>query len=144
MPVDRSIHGTLAMSLTRLVKMQHAWFGTELAQLGLHLGQPLVLAELYREEGLSQSQLAERMGVERPTVTKVLRGLETAGLVARERDPADTRVQRVRLTERGAALRPALERLFEEADEQIYGALDADERATLQRLLDRVAASRSR
>jgi DNA-binding MarR family transcriptional regulator len=80
-------------------------FAAELERFGLVIGQEFMLAQLWREDGLSQSQLAERLGVSAPNVTKVVRGLERMGLVDRGRDDVDGRVVRVRLTRAGRALR---------------------------------------
>ena len=58
-----------------------------LAEVELHVGQEMVLIELWREDGLRGGELAERLGVVSPTVTKMLRRLERCGLVSRRRDP---------------------------------------------------------
>jgi DNA-binding MarR family transcriptional regulator len=134
---------SVAMSVTLAAKVQRTLFAARLATIGLRLGQPLVLLHLYREDGLSQTQLAERLRVEPPSVTKVVRGMADAGLVVRERDPEDTRVVRVRLSDRGLALRPELEQAWQEASEQVFGGLDAGDRATLKALLDRVVDTAS-
>ncbi|XXV34779.1 MarR family transcriptional regulator [Sorangium sp. So ce1504] len=62
---------------------------------GLQPGQDVLLRQLCQSDGLSQSALIERLGVEPPTVTKALGRLEKAGLVVRRRDPNDARVSRV-------------------------------------------------
>ncbi|MDQ3794653.1 MAG: MarR family transcriptional regulator [Actinomycetota bacterium] len=58
-----------------------------MAEVELHVGQEMVLIELWREDGLRGGELAERLGVVSPTVTKMLRRLERCGLVSRRRDP---------------------------------------------------------
>ncbi|HKO13899.1 MAG TPA: MarR family transcriptional regulator [Acidobacteriaceae bacterium] len=66
--------------------------------------------------------LAAAEQVRPPTITKLVAGLEEAGLVARERDPADARVTRVRATARGT-------RLLQEGRERRVAALAASLRA---------------
>jgi DNA-binding MarR family transcriptional regulator len=57
----------------------------------------------------SQQDLAARLHLEKSTVSRMAAGLEQRGLVVRERDPGNRRLYRLRLTERGAELRAALE-----------------------------------
>lgn len=76
-----------------------------LAQYGLLQGRWWVLILLMREENLSStpSVLAEKSGVSRPTMTKLLAGLERDGLVARVKDTEDQRQYRIQLTQAGEA-----------------------------------------
>src|SRR5215218_3429341 len=91
---------TVSWQVTKLAKAHRALVGDALAELGLHLGQDLLLEQLWRQDGLSQSSLVARLGVEPPTVTKMLQRLERAGLLRRERDPDNHRLWRVYQAER--------------------------------------------
>ncbi|MEV6247356.1 MarR family transcriptional regulator [Streptomyces sp. NPDC051742] len=75
------------------------------APLGLTHAQYVVVASLYgmSRSGLrpSQRRLAEHTGLEPLYVSKLARALETAGLVARTRDPDDPRAMQLSLTEQG-------------------------------------------
>lgn len=51
--------------------------------------------------------LAQRSGVSKQAMSKLLRELETRGYIEQAPDPTDTRAKLVRLTKRGAALRAA-------------------------------------
>src|SRR5258708_28203082 len=70
-----------------------------LSQLGLHVSQELFLFVLWREEGLPQSELAARLRVELPTVTKAVQRMERAVLLIRQADEQDAPVSRVYMTE---------------------------------------------
>lgn len=61
------------------------------------------LATLERSGPTRLTALATREGVTQPAMTQLISRLETAGLVTREPDPADGRVVRVVITERGRA-----------------------------------------
>ncbi|MFG2935278.1 MarR family winged helix-turn-helix transcriptional regulator [Streptomyces sp. NPDC048282] len=75
------------------------------APLGLTHAQYAVMASLYGmgRTGLrpSQRELADHTGLEPLYVSKLARALETAGLVARARDPDDPRAIRLTLTDQG-------------------------------------------
>lgn len=66
--------------------------------LGLTRSQWWVLTHLYRADGVTQSELAETLEVEKPTLGRLLDRLEAKGWVERRPDAADRRVKRVHLT----------------------------------------------
>src|SRR5262245_19644810 len=72
-----------------------------LATHGLSPPEAMLLRHAARTEDATVLGLAERCGVGGSTAVGVVDRLEKAGLVQRERDRADRRVVRVRLTERG-------------------------------------------
>jgi DNA-binding MarR family transcriptional regulator len=70
----------------------------------LSMSQAFALHELDTDPPLSQRDLAERLRLEKSTVSRLAADLERAGLLARERDPDNRRLYRLRLTERGRAM----------------------------------------
>ncbi len=76
-----------------------------LDRLGITYPQYLVLLALWEQDERTVGAVAARLGLESSTVTPLAKRLEAAGMVERVRDPEDERQVRVRLTERGAALR---------------------------------------
>ncbi len=70
---------------------------------GLDRAAYALLSELGCRAGGRVSALASALGLDVSTVSRELRGLEEAGLVARERDPDDRRAVRLLLTSAGAA-----------------------------------------
>src|SRR5579871_5323773 len=68
---------------------------------GVTLSQWFVLKQLWQQEGKSQVELQELLGLERATVNGLIQRMTTAGLIERRPDPDDRRVQRIFLTERG-------------------------------------------
>ena len=76
-----------------------------LAALGLTYPQYLALLVLWERDGLTVSELGERLSLDSGTLTPLLKRLEAAGLVSRLRDAADERRVLIRLTAEGRALR---------------------------------------
>ncbi len=108
---------------------------TAFNELGLHTGQEWVLFELWNEEGQTQTQLVNSLGVEPPTVTKTLDRLEKAGLVARRPDPDDARVSRVYLTPAGRALEAKVRQVWDDLETLTTQGFSDVELALLRRLL---------
>ncbi|ACM31957.1 MarR family winged helix-turn-helix transcriptional regulator [[Acidovorax] ebreus] len=73
--------------------------------LGLTYPQYLVMLALWERDGLTVSELGERLFLDSGTLTPLLKRLESAGLLARLRDVQDERRVRITLTGQGRALR---------------------------------------
>lgn len=73
----------------------------ELPGLSVSLSQAYAIHELDHGSGLSQQELAERLFLEKSTVSRMIADLENKGLVERERDPNNRRTYRLQLTDAG-------------------------------------------
>ncbi len=87
----------------------------------------------------TQSEMADAMGVTGATLTHHLNALEAQGLVRRWREASNRRVQRVELTDEGAALFERLRRVAVQHDRRLRAQL-GEETALLAELLDRLQA----
>lgn len=76
-----------------------------LAELDLTYPQYLVMVALWLEDDQTVGGLGEKLYLESSTLTPLLKRLESAGLVSRKRDKTDERQVRVRLTQKGSAMR---------------------------------------
>lgn len=77
--------------------------------LGLTYPQYVTLLALWERDGLTVSELGERLFLDSGTLTPLLKRLEATGLVARLRDAQDERRVRITLTPQGCALRKRAE-----------------------------------
>ena len=75
-----------------------------LDDLGLTYPQYLVIVALLHRDGQAVSELGDALFLESNTLTPLVKRLEAAGLVTRQRDSADERVVRVSLTAQGRGL----------------------------------------
>ena len=103
---------------------------------GAHPGQAICLRALARRDGITQRDLADELDLARPTVSKMLAGMERSGLVERETDASDQRLTRVRLSPKGRALAQALRVVAADHIRETIGGLPEADRAELARLLD--------
>lgn len=87
-----------SLAMTRLYKPL-------LDKLGLTYPQYLVLLVLWEGDGLTVSELGERLSLDSGTLTPLLKRLEANGLVARIRDVADERRVHISLTATGRRLK---------------------------------------
>ena len=141
MPDPASAWETYGRSLHRASTATKSLIGERMRRIGVHIGQNFLIEELAREDGLTPGELARRIGVEVPSVTRAAQRMEASGLVERVPDRHDRRLVRITLTERGRGLVGEMTRILEEASEQSLAGLTPAERAELIRLLDRVTTN---
>ena len=96
----QEIRENTSFVLAKVCKANRGHVGALLAEHGLHIGQEMLLVELWQDDGLRSGELAVRLGVEPPTITRMLRRLEGCSIVERRPDPTDARSFRVHLTGR--------------------------------------------
>jgi DNA-binding MarR family transcriptional regulator len=99
-----------------------------------------ILLPLFEEDGLRMGQLAARARLSKQTMTTMVRLLEKAGLVVRERDDSDGRAFRISLTDRARAFRPVAEEVLAELEQLTREALTQPESKALERALKGVIA----
>ncbi len=125
----------VGLLVARTAKVLSRAFDDALAAAGGSTPTWLVLLSLKTASHRTQGELAEAVGVRQPTLTHHLDGMERAGLVTRERDPANRRVQRVAATEAGEQLFLRLRRAAGSFDGRLRAGLDETDVAALRRLL---------
>ncbi len=125
----------LDFMVAQINHLHHARAHQLLEGLGLYRGQPPVLRTLWEKEGLTQSELAERMQIAPATVTKMLQRMEKTGFITRKPDPDDQRVSRVYLTDAGRAVQNEVESVFETMAKDTFAGFSAEETVLLRRFL---------
>ena len=73
--------------------------------MGLTYPQYLVMLLLWEQDGRSVNALGQPLHLDSGTLTPLLKRMEKAGLVTRQRDTKDERIMRIHLTDHGRALR---------------------------------------
>ncbi|GAB4435822.1 MAG: MarR family transcriptional regulator [Chloroflexi bacterium OHK40] len=133
--MDYRIQDTVGFTLAQLCKAHRYAVDEALREHGLRAGQEMILLQLWAGEGLTQTELAERLAVEPPTVTRMLQRMEAEQLLERRPDPDDARVSRVYLTQRGRSLEAAVTAAWQAVDERLTAGMTLEERLLLRRIL---------
>ncbi len=97
----------------------------------ISLSQAFALHELDTEPPLSQRDLVQRLNLEKSSVSRLAAELERDGLIVRERDPANQRRYRLRLTDAGRALHREMGEAFHRHYERWVAEMTPQERSAL-------------
>ena len=135
--LDRQVCFALAVASRNVIGI----YRPILEPMGLTHPQYLVMLALWEEAPLRVSEIADRLSLEPATLSPLLKRLEAAGHVRRERDRADERAVAVTLTPSGRRLRRRAERIPAAVIERL-GMEVADLEDIRDRLTSLIAATR--
>ena len=125
----------------RLSQAAHAYrvrAGSQLARIELHPGQESLLKALADDDGMSMSDLAARLGVQPPTVTKMISRLAAQDYVERRQSAGDGRQAHVFLTERGQRAIAMIDKVWKRIEKDALAGIEDKERKRLRKLLRQV------
>ncbi len=109
--------------------------------LGLSTGTFPIMLQLWEQDGRSQRDLVEALGIEQATVANSLNRMERDGLILRRPDDHDGRIKRSWLTARGQTLRAPAIAAAEAVNASALAGLSPDERAECLRLITKAIAT---
>jgi len=103
-------------------------FQGEMADGDLTPRQYAVLVAVSQNEGLSQTQLVDKTGIDRSTLADIVRRMLKKGLLQRRRTKDDARAYSVKLTDEGWRVLKAADPLAKRVDDKILAALPGQQR----------------
>ncbi|WP_135467991.1 MarR family winged helix-turn-helix transcriptional regulator [Crenalkalicoccus roseus] len=131
----------LGRTIGQISRRWRARLDARMAAFGLTEARWLPLLHLARAgEGLTQRELAARLGVEGPTLVRTLDWLEREGFVQRRAVPHDRRLRTLHLTSRARALHRRIEEAAAAVRAEILGGIPEAELAACLSVLEGVAA----
>jgi MarR family transcriptional regulator, transcriptional regulator for hemolysin len=133
----------IGLHLSRTARLATTAFERAMAEAGGSAATFQVLVLVRSGQMGTQARMAEAMGITGATLTHHLNAMEAQGLVRRWREDSNRRVQRVELTDDGAALFDRLRRVATRHDARLRSQLTDTETAQLAALLDKVEAGLS-
>ncbi len=117
--------------------VSHA-FARKLLAKGVTVPEWVVMREMFDDEEISPGVLAERIGMTRGGVSKLVNRLVKKKLISRRGRSDDRRFQTIALTATGRRLIPQLAALADENDEEYFHPLSSGERAALLSMMKKL------
>jgi DNA-binding MarR family transcriptional regulator len=125
----------------RLAQAAHTYrvrAGGQLARIGLHSGQESLLKALAADDGMTMSDIAATLGVQPPTVTKMIGRLAAQDYVERRPAKGDGRQAEVYLTERGLKAIETIDKVWKRIEKAALDGIDDKDRKKLRKLLRQI------
>ena len=115
-------------------------FARRVRELGLTRAQWLALTRVNRRPGVSQSELADMMEIEKAPAGRIVDRLQQKGWIERRAEPSDRRVNRIYLTAQGARVHAAIAPLADATVRDALSGLSEGEQTRLVALMGKVKA----
>ncbi len=128
--------GCHALRIRKLARRVTQLYDEALAPYNLTIGQMGILANLQRSRGIGIAALAERLGSDASTLSRLLKPLASAGLLTIIPDPDDRRAKRLQLTEAGAERKRVAAAGWAAAQAHIDAQIGTSRLAALRFVLD--------
>ncbi len=129
---------SIEVLLAQVCKLHYARAHALFAEIGLHRGQSSLLRVLWEEDGITHSELADRLHVQPATTTRMIERMERAGFLERRPDPDDRRISRVVLRDLGRRVKQGVDRMIAQMESVSLRGFTEAERADFRRYLERV------
>lgn len=129
------------LSVARTAQLCHRQLTAALEPLGLEVAHYDVLANVARDEGLSQQVLARRLLVAKSNVSALLTVLEKRALIVRAKHAGDARVRLISLTPDGKRMTQKAMEIHAVIVSSMLGVLSAQEAETIRQAMIRIAAA---
>ncbi|TYV36411.1 MarR family winged helix-turn-helix transcriptional regulator [Listeria monocytogenes] len=130
---------SLAKAIAIIHRSESTFKNKKLLETGLNIGQLRYLWTLYKEDGISQESMAKRFMVDKASVTRHIKRLEELGMIRREIDAKDRRIQRIFVTETGFQIRDLIEEVTAEWSALLTADFSEKEKDDLMHLIGRLS-----
>jgi DNA-binding MarR family transcriptional regulator len=128
----------IGYTFTDVARLLRTVFERRVREFGLTRAQWTVIARIYHRQGLSQSDVADILEIEKASAGRLIDRMEVKGWLQRRDDASDRRVNRLHLTPAAERLHAAIWPLAEATVDTALGDLSLDERRQLAKLMTRV------
>ncbi|RLB21865.1 MAG: MarR family transcriptional regulator [Deltaproteobacteria bacterium] len=109
-----------------------------LIRYGLTPTQFFLLTALYEEDGIPISALAQKVALDKATLTGLLDRLERDGFTWRKADSDDRRAIRIHLTAKAESLREELTELYHDNNGMFLSLLSQEEKEVFERVVNKL------
>ncbi len=144
MAIKEDLSRNFGFILNDVARLMRVAFDRRVKSLGLTRSQWWVLNHLFRNDGATQSELADILEIEKATLGRLLDRMETKGWIRREGHATDRRIKRVFLTEEVEPAVKAMRTAAAELRRDALVSLDATDRERFVDMLLAIKANLSR
>ena len=137
-PKKAKFSKSLIDKMGETARQSRASFSTRLQDLGLYAGQDRLILILKKTDGLTPTELADKLGVTAPTIAKSITRLAARGFVVRREDKSDRRRANVYLTNLGYSMVKVIKKENKKWRRKVFSGLDSSDKKLLLGQLDQI------
>ncbi len=135
--------GSVLTRLQSTARLSRTSLASRLLAHGFYAGQEQIMMVLARHENQTPSQLAARLGVRPPTITKTINRLASQGFLTKSPSTEDARQAHITLTGKGLEAIKSIEKSMRKTEKLALKGLDKKDQKTLSKLLSKIESNLS-
>ncbi len=139
--LDSAVNRELFDALASVNRKLRSLFDARVKERGLTLSRARALFALSRRDGLNQRELADELGIETPTIVRLLDGMEKQGFIERRVEASDRRAKQIHMTRRGRDIADEIDKLACEIRREVLGGVDDKDKATALQVVSLMAGN---
>jgi len=129
---------SLGQLFVNVCRLHHTKADQCVEQLGLYRGQAILLMILSEKDGITHSDIADRLRISPAAATRVIKRLEALNYLQRQPDPNDERISRVYIQEKGQFLIDEIHQAFLQLERGMFNDFSTKDKDFLRELLMRI------
>jgi DNA-binding MarR family transcriptional regulator len=136
---ERTISMDLSQTISLLHRKMNMDLNVRLKEIGLSYAQARLVRCLHSNGQMTQADLCKALGLDKSTVAKALRRMETSGFITKQINPDDTRSCLVSLTSGTLALLPQMEKIFSDWTDAVTSGMEGADKDIFFKLIHQAA-----
>ncbi|WP_199533628.1 MarR family winged helix-turn-helix transcriptional regulator [Romboutsia maritimum] len=129
--------------ISQLYRKGSSFIAKGLSSEGIGSGQLMFLLELYRQDGITQDDLTERLNIDKGTTARALKKLEEKEIIVRLKNERDKRVNNIYLTDKGIDAKYRVYKVLDEWDGVLSQNLTIEEKKIVLELLKKICINQN-
>lgn len=139
--LDSAVNRELFDALASVNRKLRSLFDARVKERGLTLSRARALFALSKRDGLNQRELADELGIETPTIVRLLDGMEKQGFIERRVEASDRRAKQIHMTRRGRDIADEIDKLACEIRKEVLGGVDDTDKAIALQVVSQMAGN---
>lgn len=141
--MKENIHEPIGKYISQIYRKGRAFINKKLTQQDMGSGQFMFLIQLYKQDGISQEELTEKLSIDKGTTARAIKKLEEEGFVIREKDELDKRAYKIYLTNKAYENKDKIYNVLNEWENLMLQNITEEEKIVLAKILDKICKTQN-
>ena len=141
--MNNNIKEPIGKYISQIYRKGRSFINKGLTQYDMGYGQMLFLLQLYKQDGISQEELSEKLSIDKGTTARSIKKLEKEGFIIRLKDEHDKRAYKIYLTDKSKEKQDGVCNVLQEWESILTENITEEERDTLIKILKKICINQN-
>jgi DNA-binding MarR family transcriptional regulator len=128
----------LTREIAHLARDIDLYLSKKLDKYNMGSGQFKIFINIAKNEGICQDKLAEKLGVDKTTITKSIKKLIENNYVIREKDEKDKRYYKLYISEKGRKIHPEIKNILDKINKELTLKFSENEKDLFFKFIEKI------